>query len=76
MAEDARWMTTWAAAMRAPGTAPLPRPFEDGFENQTLREVVRATVGGRALRLRISNLYGVRPLRIIAVQSDSAPVKH
>jgi lysophospholipase L1-like esterase len=61
---ESRWLTTWAAAMRAPGMVMVQRPFEEGFKDHTLRQIVRLTVGGSALRIRVSNLYGIEPLRI------------
>jgi lysophospholipase L1-like esterase len=64
-----RWVATWAAGMLA---AP-PRPPADSVDrtptlvNRTLREIVRVSVGGRRVRLRLSNLYGDRPLVVGSV---------
>lgn len=53
------WVGTWAAA---------PQPFLPGslktFHDQTLRLIVRTSLGGERLRVRLSNTYGDRPLRI------------
>ncbi len=38
--------------------------FSAGFENKTLRQCIFTSVGGEALRIRISNRYGKQPLRI------------
>jgi lysophospholipase L1-like esterase len=50
----------------------VQRPFEKGFEDQTLRQQLRLTVGGSALRVRISNLYGAERLRIESLRAGLA----
>jgi lysophospholipase L1-like esterase len=50
----------------------VQRPFEKGFKDQTLRQLLRLTVGGSALRLRISNLYGTDRLRLDSVWAGLA----
>src|SRR5260370_18129520 len=44
-----RWVTTWTTA-----NAASDQPAE--FSNQTIREVVHTTIGGGALRIRLSNM--------------------
>jgi lysophospholipase L1-like esterase len=58
---DTRWVQTWGAAMQAQlfGEAPT-------FENVTLRQIVRISRGGPAVRVRFSNVLGDAPLRIDA----------
>lgn len=51
------WTSAWMAAPDSPGP-PLPA--------QTMRQTVRPALGGEALRVRISNEYGDRPLQIDA----------
>src|SRR5580658_794034 len=57
------WVGTWAAS---------PQPFMPGnlesYHNQTLRLIVHTSVAGRMLRIKLSNLYGDRPLRIGAAR--------
>jgi lysophospholipase L1-like esterase len=53
----------------------VQRPFEEGFKDQTLRQLLRLTVGGSALRLRVSNLHGGEPLRIESVWAGLAGEK-
>ncbi|HEX6473026.1 MAG TPA: SGNH/GDSL hydrolase family protein [Streptosporangiaceae bacterium] len=53
------WLGTWATA---PATAP-PADVPT-FEDQTIRQVVRVSAGGDALRVRLSNEFGIRPLVI------------
>ena len=70
-AENGRWVTTWTtsnAASNQPAT----------FSNQTIREVVHTTIGGSTIRLRLSNTFGTRAIRLDAVfvglQKDGATV--
>ena len=56
MTSGKHWVGTWATA---------PAPAEGAsFANQTLRMNARVSIGGDALRVRLSNAYGVRPLTI------------
>jgi lysophospholipase L1-like esterase len=53
---NTHWVGTWTAA---------PAPAEGAaFSNHTLRMIPRVSIGGRSLRVRISNAYGARPLAI------------
>jgi lysophospholipase L1-like esterase len=52
------WVGGWAAAMTPNGKS---------FTDQSIRMVVHNTVPGSAVRVRLSNLTGARPLRIGAV---------
>lgn len=61
---------SWTAAAQStreavpfPG-APPPSPPQ--LENQTVRHVVHLTLGGEAVRVRVSNLFGTSPLTIDA----------
>jgi lysophospholipase L1-like esterase len=57
-----RWVATWTAApMPGDSTfgADSPRLF-----NQTVRHIVHISVGGRRLRVKLSNLFGENPLVI------------
>jgi len=55
------WVATWGAAVQAPLFAPAAT-----FQNQTLRQIVHISVGGRAVRVRFSNAIGSLPLTIDA----------
>jgi len=48
------------------------------FENQTVRLIVHVSVGGKPVRIRLSNAYGDRPLRVrgahIARRADGAAI--
>ena len=75
-----RWLATWIAS---PSDAP-PRPPRDSVDrvprlfDQTLRLVVRTSIGGERVRIRLSNEYGDRPLVIdaahIAVRDSGASI--
>jgi lysophospholipase L1-like esterase len=46
-----------------PGGA-FPPPMPLAFENQSLRQIMRLSVGGKDVRVRFSNLFGSAPLTI------------
>ena len=56
---DAAWYATWAAAPHRHRVAAPPR-----FKNQTLRQVIRVAYGGDRLRVRLSNRYGNKAIKI------------
>ncbi|ARF54044.1 SGNH/GDSL hydrolase family protein [Streptomyces gilvosporeus] len=58
------WVGGWATALTPP--ADRGRSVA-GFTHRTLRLVVHLSVGGDLVRLRLSNLYGTRPLDLGAV---------
>jgi lysophospholipase L1-like esterase len=70
MANGMHWVGTWATT---------PAPAEGAaFSNQTLRMNARVSIGGRTLRVRLSNAYGNRPLSIgaahIGLRANGAAV--
>jgi lysophospholipase L1-like esterase len=62
----AEWRTTWyAAPMPAWGAEfALPTMMPPALEAQTVREVIRTSVGGEQVRVTYSNRYGTTPLVI------------
>lgn len=58
------WAGTWSSAAQAPTDIFAPTWSLDGFNNQTVRQVVRISAGGSAIRIRLSNVYGSAPLRV------------
>jgi lysophospholipase L1-like esterase len=52
---DDHWVGTWAASPQGDGTT---------FSDKTLRQIVRTSVGGASVRVRLSNVYGTQPLTI------------
>lgn len=71
-----RWLTTWATAPQL--VEPNNLPPEPGLAGNTLRQIVRVSVGGEKVRLRFSNRYSTDSLAVksvsIAVPSDSCNV--
>jgi lysophospholipase L1-like esterase len=55
------WVGTWSSALVGAAASGRSR---SGFRDQTVRSIVRASVGGRAVRLRLSNVFGAAPLRV------------
>jgi lysophospholipase L1-like esterase len=60
----AEWVQTWGAAPLPPTAALGPFPATPSFDNQTIRQTVRVSVGGQRLRIRFTNEYGTKPLVI------------
>src|SRR5215475_3692428 len=71
------WIATWATSPQS-GT-PNPREPLLSIDNQTVRERVRASIGGSQIRLRFSNEFGSSPLLIgattVAIPTDASSVK-
>jgi lysophospholipase L1-like esterase len=55
-----RWVTTWTTANAASDHPTV-------FSNQTIREIVHTTIGGSSVRIRLSNTFGTRAIRLDAV---------
>lgn len=55
------WVGTWEAAQEAPRTTGLSHA---GFTDETVRDIVHISAGGSQIRIRVSNVFGTRPLRI------------
>jgi lysophospholipase L1-like esterase len=59
-----RWTGAWTTSEIAP-SPDVPTPnWSGGFDNQSLRQVIRVGRGGSTLRIRVSNVYGASPLRL------------
>jgi lysophospholipase L1-like esterase len=65
-ASSSGWVETWATAPTDPAHMTANRA-NNGFRDQTIRNIIFTSVGGQEVRIRLSNLYGQRPLRIGAV---------
>ncbi|MFC5927693.1 SGNH/GDSL hydrolase family protein [Micromonospora vulcania] len=55
------WAGSWAAAVTRGNSVGLTNT---GLNNQSVRMVVHVSVGGPALRVRLSNLYGEQAVRV------------
>lgn len=65
-AETLRWTGSWASSqMVADSKNALPA---EAFQDATLRQVVRLSLGGDTVRVRLSNAFGTQPLTITAAQ--------
>jgi lysophospholipase L1-like esterase len=56
---ESKWVGTWGTAPQAAIPAGVPI-----FRNQTLRLIVHSSVGGKKVRIRVSNTFGDQPLAI------------
>jgi lysophospholipase L1-like esterase len=78
-ASRTHWVATW-------GPSPAPQLPDEAqmrkaglvFENQTLREIVHATIGGDTVRVRLSNVFGSDDVEIaaahIALRANGADI--
>ncbi|GAB3145230.1 SGNH/GDSL hydrolase family protein [Micromonospora sonneratiae] len=69
------WKAAWVASMHHPFAGfETPNWSSAGFADQSLRQVVRVGTGGSAVRVRLSNRFGDRPLRVTGVTVGRAGV--
>ena len=50
-----RWLATWGTALQQPSA-------NGAFSNQTVRMFERVSVGGRRVRIQLSNFFGTMPV--------------
>lgn len=58
------WTTAWTASPQRASASFQKNWSEEGFHDQTIRQVVRVTAPGDQVRIQLSNRYGTSPLRI------------
>jgi lysophospholipase L1-like esterase len=64
----AGWRAAWTAAPHHPFAGfDAPNWSVGGFADQSVRQVVRVGAGGAAVRVRLTNRYGTRPLGVTGV---------
>jgi len=74
-----RWTGTWASSpVRGTTTATCPGG-DAGITDQTVRNIVYASVGGASVRVRLTNAFGTAPLTVGAASvaiadGDATPV--
>jgi lysophospholipase L1-like esterase len=56
------WVGTWVTSQQL--TEPANLPPSPGLTDNSLRQVVRVSIGGKRLRLRFSNEYGTAPVTL------------
>src|SRR5215475_9768610 len=54
---DGRWVETWGTAQMVPA-----KQDELQWRDGTLRQIVHVSLGGKQVRIRISNVFGTQPL--------------
>jgi lysophospholipase L1-like esterase len=64
------YSTTWTGALSdATHTLPgVPPASPQTFNNQTVRQVLRLSLGGDAIRIKVSNLFGASPITFSSVR--------
>ncbi|MFY1694284.1 MULTISPECIES: SGNH/GDSL hydrolase family protein [unclassified Solwaraspora] len=73
----ATWVAAWAPSPVEGSTIPWSDcPAGDGLADQTIRNVAFVSAGGTAVRVRVTNTFGTRALKVgrasVAVQRDGA----
>jgi lysophospholipase L1-like esterase len=72
-----KWVGTWASSPQL--VEPSNMPPEPGLSNNTLRQIVRVSIGGNQLRLKLSNEYGTSPVTLnsvhLAVSAGGSSIK-
>ncbi|MGO4779908.1 SGNH/GDSL hydrolase family protein, partial [Lysobacter sp. 2RAB21] len=65
-AGPSRWVGTWTASPQAalPAGFVLPNGAPAQLRDQTVRQVARVSLGGKQLRIELSNAYGEQPVTI------------
>lgn len=64
--DEPHWVGTWGASPQL--TEPNNMPPKPGLADATLRQAVRVSLGGKRIRIRLSNAFGTKPLKIEAAQ--------
>ncbi|ATY34438.1 GDSL family lipase [Sphingomonas psychrotolerans] len=72
--EKPHWVASWATSQMVP-TGENIAPVED-LTDATIRQIVRVSIGGKRLRVRLSNAFGTAPLVVgsagVALSADNA----
>lgn len=67
------WTGAWATSMQEPFAGFFePNWSLDGFANHSVRQVARVSIGGSAVRIRLSNVYGDKALRVTGASIGKA----
>ena len=65
-AQTRDWVTTWATALQI--AEPHNRPPEPGLAGNSFRQIVQVSIGGKAIRLHLSNLFNANRTDILGVE--------
>lgn len=63
--QSSHWVGSWAASQQI--SEPQNAIPAESLHNVTLRQIVRLSIGGSAIRVRISNAFGNSPLHCMAL---------
>lgn len=67
------WTGAWATAMHRPFKGfGEPNWSLDGFADHSVRQAIRVSIGGSAVRIRLSNVYGTQALRVTGASVGKA----
>ena len=73
MQNEQGWVGTWSASPTDLSLTPVQ------FVNETLRAIVRISIGGEQVRVRLSNTFGTQPITIgaahVALAGEGASIK-
>src|SRR5262249_42691168 len=71
------WVGTWATSPMLGDVSNAPP--SPGFDDATLRQIVHVSIGGKQLRVRLSNAFGTTPLTIsathVAIASTNGSIR-
>ncbi|MEV8373581.1 SGNH/GDSL hydrolase family protein [Kribbella sp. NPDC056861] len=70
--QEPAWRAAWLTAMQQPNAN--PNWSQQGFVGQSVRQVVRVAAGGAKIRIRLSNQYGDRTLKLAGASVAKAAV--
>ena len=65
-AQTRDWVTTWATALQV--AEPHNRPPQPGLAGNSFRQIVQVSIGGKELRLHLSNLFNESETEILGVE--------
>ncbi len=76
---DLHWARSWGASPQAPTPSGGAFPGSPTFHDQTIRQVVRLSGGGRQVRIRFTNEFGTAPITVgsahVALASDAGAIR-
>lgn len=68
--QESKWVATWSTANFGVGTNDMPPA--PGLKNNTIRQIIRVSIGGDVLKLKLSNLFGEEDMTIKSVSIAEA----
>ncbi|MFC3451648.1 SGNH/GDSL hydrolase family protein [Amycolatopsis speibonae] len=75
-----RWTAAWSASPQRPSVNFTPNWSGQGFADHTVRQSARLSLGGVAVRIRLTNTYSPTPLTVtgatVARSAGGAAVRH